>query len=155
MRPLDLVKTSRDLAQVSRGRPREANLRRAVSTAYYALFHCLAECGANLLVGGSGSDRSQPAWNQTYRALSHGNVRSRCENRNFIARFPIDIQDFANMFVDMQAKRHSADYDPDATFSLHDTIQNIDDVENAIIRFNSAPRKDRCAFAVYVLFQRR
>ena len=155
MRPLDLVKTSRDLAQVSRGRPREANLRRAVSTAYYALFHCLAECSANLLVGGSGSDRSQPAWNQTYRALNHGNVRSRCENRSFIARFPIDIQDFANMFVDMQAKRHSADYDPDATFSLHDTIQDIDDVENAIIRFNRAPRKDRRAFAIYVLFQRR
>ena len=79
----------------------------------------------------------------------------RCENRQFIARFPIDIQDFANMFVDMQAKRHSADYDPDATFSLHDTIQDIDDVENAIIRFNGAPRKDRRAFAVYVLFQRR
>lgn len=155
MRPLDLVKTSRDLAQVARGRPREANLRRAVSTAYYALFHCLAECSADSLVGGSGSNRSQPAWNQTYRALNHGNVRRRCENRHFIARFPVEIQDFANMFVDMQAKRHSADYDPDATFSLHDTIQNIDDVENTIKRFNGAPRKDRRAFAVYVLFQRR
>lgn len=155
LRPLDLVKTSRDLARVSSGRPREANLRRAVSTAYYAMFHCLAECCANLLVGGSGSNRSQPAWNQTYRALDHGNARRRCESQNLIARFPIDIQDFANLFVDMQAKRHSADYDPDSSFSMPDVIQDIEEVEDTIIRFNSAPRKDRRAFAVYVLLRRR
>ena len=155
MRPLDLVETSKDLARVSRGRPREANLRRAVSTAYYAMFHCLAESCANLLVGGSGSDRSQPAWNQAYRALDHRPARDRCTRRNVISRFPNEIQNFAHLFVEMQAKRHSADYNPDATFTLPDVIQDIESVEDAIMRFNHAPRKDRRAFAVYVLFQRR
>ena len=155
MRPLDLVKTSRELAQVSRGRPREANLRRAVSTAYYAMFHCLAESCANLLVGGQGSERSQHAWNQAYRALDHGQARRRCRNQDIINRFPSEIQDFANLFVEMQAKRHSADYAPDATFTMPDVIQDIDSVEDAITRFDSASRKDRRAFAVYVLFQRR
>ena len=155
MRPLDLVKTSRDLARVSRGRPREANLRRAVSTAYYAMFHCLAESCANLLVGGQGSERSQHAWNQAYRALDHRHARDRCTRRNVISHFPNEIQNFARLFVDMQGKRHSADYAPDATFTMPDVIQDIESVEDAITRFDSAPRKDRRAFAVYVLFQRR
>ena len=44
-------------------------MRRAVSTTYYALFHCMAAAGADLLVGGPGANRSRPAWRQAYRAL--------------------------------------------------------------------------------------
>ena len=51
----------------------EANLRRAVSTTYYALFHCLAACC--VIVGGSGSNRAlQP--------LQHGPARQRCERQH-------------------------------------------------------------------------
>ena len=110
MQALDFIQTARDLA-TSHGRPRRANLRRAVSTTYYALFHCLAACCADTLVGGAGSDRSEQAWRQTYRALQHGPARERCAHRN-IEWFPNEIQDLANVFVNMQTKRHSADYDP-------------------------------------------
>ena len=80
MRPADFIATARDLVDSNpRGRPRETNLRRAVSTTYYALFHCLAAAGADLLVGGAGADRSRPAWRQAYRALQHGPARKRCE----------------------------------------------------------------------------
>ena len=37
---LDLV---RDILGLTRGRPRQIALKRAISNAYYALFHCLAE----------------------------------------------------------------------------------------------------------------
>ena len=63
MKPLDFIVTARDLVQANRkGRTRETNIRRAVSTTYYALFHCLATSNANMLVGGPGARRSQPAW---------------------------------------------------------------------------------------------
>ena len=40
MQPLDFTRAARDLVDsAGRGRPREVNLRRAVSTTYYALFH--------------------------------------------------------------------------------------------------------------------
>ena len=58
---LDLA---RDILGLTRGRPRQIVLRRAISNAYYALFHCLAESNANLLVGGPNADRSDPAWIQ-------------------------------------------------------------------------------------------
>ena len=42
MKPLDLIEAARDMTESGRGRPTQAKLRRAVSTAYYAMFHCLA-----------------------------------------------------------------------------------------------------------------
>ena len=59
------------------------------------------------------------------------------------------------MFVNMQTKRHSADYDPLAAFSKPEVVQDIDEAENVILQFRQAPRKDRCAFAVYLLFKIR
>ena len=55
----------------------------------------------------------------------------------------------------MQAKRQSADYDPEAAFDKSHVIQDIDAIEGAIIRFNAAPRRDRRAFAIYVLLDIR
>ena len=51
----------------------------------------------------------------------------------------------------MQKDRHDADYDPDATFFKSQVIANIAAADVAIRLFNRAPRKDRRAFAVYVL----
>ncbi len=151
MTPLDFIATARDLAAVNRrGRPRQTNLRRAVSTAYYALFYCLATCCADMLVGGAGSNRSGPAWNQTYRALQHGTARQRCGLQS-ITRFPEAIQEFAELFIAMQQERHLADYDPDAAFLKSIVIARINDAEQVIRRFAAVPVKDRRAFAVYVL----
>lgn len=154
MQALDFVETARDLTTSSAGRPRQTNLRRAVSTTYYALFHCLAACCADTIVGGAGADRSEQAWRQAYRALQHGPASKRCGHEN-IHWFPTEIQDFANVFVDLQKKRHSADYDPDAALSKLEVVQEISEAENVISRFKQAPLKDRRAFAVYVLFDLR
>ena len=155
MNPFDFIATARDLVAPNiRGRPRQSNLRRALSTAYYALFHCLANCCADMLVGGPGADRSRPAWHQTYRALQHGFARQRCEHRN-VAGFPGAIRYFARTFVDMQQDRHRADYDPDVSFTKADVIQLIDFAEDAIRSFQQAPARDRRAFAVYVLLPTR
>ena len=70
-------------------------------------------------------------------------------------RFPDEIQDFASLFSDMQKKRHDADYDPDTPFSKTDVLTGISEAEDVIRRFGEAPRKDRRAFAVYLLLERR
>ena len=74
MRAPDFIETARHLTS-STGRPRQTDLRRAVSTTYYALFHCLAACYADTIVGGPGAKRSKPAWRQAYRALNHGSAK--------------------------------------------------------------------------------
>ena len=156
MRPADFIATARDLVESSaRGRPRETNLRRAVSTTCYALFHRMAAAGADLLVGGAGANRSRPAWRQAYRALQHGPARKRSERQDIVVRFPVEIQNFASEFSIMQKERHDADYDPDAAFFKSAVLASIADAEDAIQRFARAPLKDRRAFAVYVLLDLR
>ena len=76
MNSRDLIETARGLTELSPRRPSQANLRRAVSTAYYALFHSLAATVADALMGKRRSD----AWHQTYRALEHGSARRACQN---------------------------------------------------------------------------
>ena len=155
MQPDDLIAAARDLAAPgARGRPKQAYLRRATSTAYYALFHCLAENCADMLVGGPGSVRSRPAWNQTYRALQHGFARSRLE-RDDIRKFPAEIQDFAITFVAAQKMRHEADYNPHSRWDKDGVMQGIYEAESAIRRFRQVPAKDRRAFAIYVLLEFR
>ena len=53
MTPRDSMATARSLAKGDPRRPSQANLRRAVSTAYYAMFHCLAGTAAFNLVAAS------------------------------------------------------------------------------------------------------
>ena len=162
MDPVDLLRIANHLAMGGasgqRGRPRQADLRRAVSTVYYALFHTLEACGANLLVGSTPTNRSEPAWPQTYRALDHGLAQRQCTDRalkSTLQRFPQDIQDFASTFVRMQGQRHRADYDPLASFSRFEVQLWIRETEQAIGKFEQTNRQDRCAFAVFVLFRLR
>ena len=129
-------------------------MRRAISTAYYALFHCTAKSCADLLIGGDSAQRSQEAWTQVYRSLAHGAAKDAC-SKNTISKFPRQIQDFASQFVAMRKKRQSADYDPDAHYFKSSVLNDIAACEAAIRDFASAPIVDRRAFAAWVLFKTR
>ncbi len=150
-----LVEAARSLARIDKRKPRRANLSRAASTAYYALFHCLAQNCADMLVGGSYSSRTTRAWNQAYRALQHGNTRNRCRNKEIIREFPQDIQEFAKIFCEMQAQRNQADYDPRFVPYRSEVTGDINRVQMCIDRFGKVSIKDRRAFAVYVLLPLR
>ena len=152
----DLLAAARELAGIPGGPPpSQASLRRAVSTTYYALFHCMAENCADMLVGTPSSGASRPAWQQAYRALQHGTAKTRCNNQGMVQRFPPEIQEFAGQFVYLQGKRELADYDPAESFDQSAVINDIDLAESAIAQFQQAPERDRRAFAVYVLLNLR
>jgi hypothetical protein len=107
------------------------------------------------LIGGPGSKRSKPAWSQVYRALDHGTAKSACANETMIAKFPREIQEFSRAFVELQLKRHEADYDPDATMYKSAALANIAIVETVIKEFLNVPLKHRRAFAAWVMFKKR
>ena len=97
---------SPDLMEAGRAPPAQARLRRAVSTAYYAMFHCLAASAADLFIG---TERS-PAWQRAYRALEHGKARTACRQVWTRREFPAEIRDSAEAFVELQRARQQADY---------------------------------------------
>ena len=71
-----------------------------------------------------------------------------------IKKFPRGIEDFANTFVTMQHKRHTADYDPFETFTKSSVESDIVLVEEAIKKFKGEPVSDRRAFCAYVILKR-
>ena len=137
-----------------RGRPRQAELRRAVSLAYYAMFHSLAKQAADTLVGATRGSRSQRAWLQAYRSLEHGFAAAQCK-RPIIRRFPDEIQSFGKLFIYNQRLRRDADYNPDASFVRYEVLQLIDETERVVLDFERADALDKRAFAVYALFRSR
>ncbi len=141
------------LASASRGRPAQPYLKRAVSTAYYALFEALARECADSFVG-TGRARGTPAWVHVYRALEHGLAKGAClQARNL--GLPPNIIAFADAFTALQEQRHRADYDPVARFSRADVIDWITLADAAIRSLRSVTRTERRYFAVLVLLRRR
>ncbi len=60
MNPHNLLRIANQLArEPGRDRPLEAGLRWSVISAYYALFHALANCCADMLAGSTRANRSQ------------------------------------------------------------------------------------------------
>lgn len=120
------------------------------------MFHTLARCAADCLVGGKAPARTRKAWLQAYRAIDHGQVRGQCDaNKPIVQRFPGPIQDFAALFITMQQKRHSADYDPFHKSTKSEVNVDIARVEAAIAGFEGCDIIDRRAFAAFVIFKFR
>jgi uncharacterized protein (UPF0332 family) len=114
----DLLEQAQHLAHRERKRPRQASLRRAVSTAYYALFHLLiSETTKNW--------RRRAERNTLARMFEHGLMGRVCAAKRdqlntFFSTHPPagpevevlkHLQLVARIFVQMLQDRQTADYD--------------------------------------------
>lgn len=153
MIPKDLLAQADHLCGLSPKRPRQANLRRAVSASYYAVFHALCRSNADALVG-KGAARPTRAWMQAYRAVDHGQAKTRCKEAGSRG-FPLSIQAFADSFVTLQEHRHRADYNPDQNFTKREAALIVGLARSAVAAIDIAPARDRRAFAIHVLLPYR
>jgi hypothetical protein len=161
--PDRLVESARKLVRrEERGKPRQTDLRRAVSTAYYALFHELSSACANCLVVRKAQARTRRAWAQAYRALQHRRVKEVCTAggngrvEKAFRKSPDELQAFGQAFVDLQKKREEADYDPLAPRLTISEVQDIiDQAEQTIKDFRAADLADKRAFCSFVVFDLR
>ena len=152
MNPHDLMEVARGLAESGHAPAMQARLRRAVSTAYYAMFHYLAMSAADLFI----STVRSPAWHRIYRALEHGRARSACRQAQTMPEFPAEIRDFAKAFVVLQIERQKADYALDTpAYEESDVRDHIASAELAIGQFEQATVDARRGFVVQVLFRQR
>jgi uncharacterized protein (UPF0332 family) len=105
----DLLEQAHHLARREPKRPRQASLRRAVSTAYYSLFHWLVSSA--IFQWKDVHQRSQLA-----RGFDHGAMKDASKktvNRQFDpadAAIAAQLKTVAQAFIDLQQNRHAADY---------------------------------------------
>ena len=151
----ELIETARLLANAPGPdtEPPQESLRRAVSTAYYAMFHALANSNADCLIGASHDALTEHAWNRIYRGLDHQAARRSLTQDQEL--FSSAIRYFGDIFSELQGARHVADYDQTQTFTLAETVSRIDRAEEAINGFLGVRIDERRAIAAQTLVRRR
>jgi uncharacterized protein (UPF0332 family) len=131
-----LLEQARHLANREPRRPRQASLRRAISTAYYALFHLLVDEATKLLA-------VEPRLRQLAgRALAHDEMRQASNSFQSAGLpphvsvvsgtvIPSDLQLVAKAFVELQDARHAADYNLGRTYTRDDAQSLVDQADEA------------------------
>lgn len=138
--PKRLLEQARHLANRERLRPRQVSLRRAVSTAYYALFHLLIRDATRLLARASDARLRL----LIPRAFKHEEMGAAC--RTFASRgdmpaiirsvygahaVPADLIQVAQAFVDLQKARHDADYGTTRYWTRTEAVTEIERADQA------------------------
>ena len=133
-----LLEQARHLANRERRRPRQASLRRAVSTAYYALFHLLiSEATLNWK---RADQRALLARFFEHGKMKTASERQRGECNRFINTTPspgpeldcvTHLHRVAVAFLDSQQQRHTADYDNATQWDRAEALALISQVESA------------------------
>jgi hypothetical protein len=137
----DLIEQAGHLATREPKKPRQASLRRAVSTAYYALFHALLYEATHLLFPNTPSELRHRA----SRAFSHSEIKNACSKFaksggiSGLTTAPIDsnLVDIATAFVDLQQARHDADYNLSEIFDRVQVIGYIDQARDAMAKWKA------------------
>jgi hypothetical protein len=144
------------------GRPRQVDIRRAISNSYYALFHAVATEAADDVVGFG--NRLSGRYALVYRSINHGTLRQLCEEiqkpvlsvryKRFEppGGFAAGIKQFAADVVGLQRRRHSADYDPLVRFRRTEAQLAISGARAALAAFIGTEQEQRQIFIALLLF---
>lgn len=162
----DLLRLAEELVDSSGpGRPRQANLKKAVSAAYYALFHLLCREAAARLVSGPGREGLRQALGRAFvhaemktvaKAFGSGALPAPLRHAMSGANPGPALRRLANRFVVLQEKRHAADYDLASRFSRAEVRALVVDARMAFSDWNAIRKTlEADAFLVALLAQRR
>jgi len=143
----DLLDIAKHLALLDERKPRQTSLRRAISSAYYALFHALAALCADELVGHS---KPWDLYTPIYRTLDHG--RAKDVMKRLLTASSGDIAIIGQTFILLQERRHTADYDPSPLrMGRSETLDLIDQARRAVSRLAGLGKSDRLLVAIQLI----
>jgi uncharacterized protein (UPF0332 family) len=163
----DLLSQAEDLAKLDAKKPKQANLRRAVSSAYYGVFHYLVHEACCIQMGAQHAQA--PFRHALARAFGHSVMKQACTSFGggtlkdaVIKGLPRDahgnyaipqaMKDMASTFVELQEKRHLADYDRTERFKRSDVLTLIKEAKNSVAKFSELPMSDEKRFFLACLW---
>ena len=152
MNPDDLLDIAEHLARMDPGRPKQVSLRRAISTAYYAVFHALAYLSADELVGWK-SPRN--AFTPVYRALDHAAARRAFERDRDGQIHGREVAEIGRIFALLQQERNAADYHPQYSSTREKTLELIRLARKAVQSTLGLSGDTRRLLAVHLIVRQR
>ena len=123
---------------------REA-IHRAISTAYYAVFHAICAINADVQHGVPTSPATAEAWTNTYRQMRH-RFATRSLSRH-LSNLTQDAQHLTNGFIDLQIARETADYDPSKIMTVAEANYWIGEARAALIAMQAMTASERHTFS--------
>lgn len=131
---------------------RQAELRRAISTAYYAVFHTVMRAAADAYLGRSNQKTEDYA--RAYRHIDHDNLKNVCaqykkqaaDHDESATLANSDLRAFAQAVVELHARRNAADYDPSLDLRVSDARAVVAAARDAIERFGNLPMDRKLTF---------
>jgi|SRR5947209_1126070 hypothetical protein len=126
--------------------------RRAVSTAYYAVFHAIASlCVREILPG---EDKQSAEFERVYRALEHGSLKTEFSRRPLSSNTA--LRPIGDLVIQLQSERHRSDYSPTRRlYSIKTCMQHIQSARLAMKLLNQLGAQDRRVLAIALLFRQR
>lgn len=135
----DLLQQAFDLVHKDPVNPKQADLRRSVSTAYYALFHLLiSETIAHWSLPSS-RDALGRMFEHSLMKKASGRI-SNATKVPFTGEDPTVVQGLktvARAFVDLQDKRQIADYDNTTSWTHTEALREVTTAEKAFSTWQS------------------
>jgi hypothetical protein len=163
----DLFAQAEMLAQVDARKPKQVNLRRAVSAAYYGVFHYLVDEACRSIFG---SQHGQSVYRHALgRAFVHSIMKQACVSfaggtlkdaivrglpRDAMGKYPVhaSIRAIARVFAELQEKRHLAEYDRNERFKRNEVLPLIEQAKKESLRFAAMPDSDEKRFFLACLW---
>jgi hypothetical protein len=153
--PEELLRQAETLA--GNAEPSQADLRRAISAAYYAVFHFCSTAAADMILGASA--RSSPRYNLVYRSIDHSRFRALPKQVRESSITPANgfgkIADFAKITANLNEQRNLADYDPSKSYDAAGVRVVISQARLAIDWFRSCTQEQQEACLMLLLFKSR
>lgn len=136
----DLLEQAGHLARKEPKRPKQASLRRAVSTAYYALFHLLIDEATVLLLTKTKNKALRHSLGRAFRhttmrkvsaEFAKGRIPPKLQSGNASLQPQPELQFVAETFCALQEARHDADYNLARRFSRETVVDVIEGTREA------------------------
>ena len=141
---------------------RQADLRRAISAAYYGLFHFTLTAAADMVVGPT--NRSSARYSLVYRSVDHSRLRAlntqlsvtKPQNLPFVPSGGFgELGSFARIAGHLYELRNLADYEPSRDFTPDDARVATAAARQAITWFQRGTEEQKLAFLTLLLFKAR
>lgn len=143
-----------ELSRRSREIKSAAVERRAVSTAYYAVFHAITTLCASELMGSNAASKKTPEFERVYRALDHKSLKLAFSaaplnnNQTFKA--------IGNRVVELQSERIRSDYLPSGRlYKKSECDRLVQSARSIVAELKNLSSQDRRTLAVYLIFKNR
>lgn len=160
--PEDLLEQAYHLARREPRRPKQASLRRAISTAYYALFH--------LLISEAIMNWKRPHERYAFaRMFEHAYMKAACTNKrdalnSYFKTIPSagaeltvaqNLHLVAKTFVVMHQQREDADYDYSTHWTRTDVVPKVASVAAAFKAWKAIRNENVAQDFLFTLFMKK